>query len=103
MKLYENIIKSTKEAKTLASHMTALGKIKAKTEDNILSSKIDNALTSLANAHARATKGKSTPTCLDKATDKHVKDLIEHCNKALSNKKSEWQVIAERNGWAKKI
>lgn len=95
-------MKSVKEAKTIASHITALGKVRAKTEDQVLLGKIDAAIASLQNAHAKAKKGKSTPTCLDKATDSSVKALVEHCQKAVANKKPEWQVIAERNGWAPK-
>ena len=102
MKSYENILKSVKEAKTIASHITALGKVRAKTEDQVFVSKIDAAIASLQNAHAKATKGKSTPTCLDKANDASVKSLIEHCQKSVANKKPEWQVIAERNGWGPK-
>ncbi|WOJ98156.1 hypothetical protein R0137_06185 [Congregibacter brevis] len=102
MKSYENILKSAKEAKTIASHITALGKVRAKTEDQVLLRKIDDAISSLQSGHAKATKGKSTPTCLDKATDPSIKALVEHCQKAVATKKPEWQVIAERNGWAPK-
>lgn len=102
MSSYRKVLESTKEAKTIASHITALGKIRAKTEDDVLLGKIDKAIRSLQGAHAKATKGKSTPTCLDKATDQAVKDLIEHCKRAVSSDKPEWQIIAERNGWAPK-
>ena len=102
MSLYKKVLESTKEAKTIATHITALGKIRAKTEDNILLGKIDKAIGSLQDAHAKVKKGKSTPTCLDNATDQAVKNLIEHCKKAVSSDKPEWQVIAECNGWAPK-
>jgi len=99
LKSYEDVLKSAKEAKTIAAHITALGKVRSKTEDQVLLNKIDEAIEFLQRAHASATKGKSTPTCLDKVTDSSVKDLVEHCNKAIAAKKPEWQVIAERNGW----
>lgn len=102
MSSYKKVLESTKKAKTVSSHITALGNIRAKTEDDVLLGKIDKAIGSLQGAHAKATKGKSTPTCLDKATDQAVKDLIEHCKRAVSSDKPEWQVIAERNGWAPK-
>lgn len=102
MKLYEDVLKTAKEAKTINNHITGLGKVRAKTQDQVLLNKIDNAIASLHAACASATKGKSMPTCLDKATDPSVKDLIEYCNKSVAAKKPEWQVIAERNGWAPK-
>ena len=102
LSLYKKVLESTKEAKTIASHITALGKIRAKTEDDDLLGKIDKAIASMQNVHAKAKIGKSTPTCLDKATDQAVKDLIKHCKNMVSSDKPEWQVIAERNGWAPK-
>ena len=102
LKSYEDVLKTAKEAKTIASHITALGKVRARTEDQVLLDKIDRAISSLQSAHANAKKGKSTPACLDKATDVKVKDLIDHCKKAVANKKPEWQVIAERKGWGPK-
>lgn len=102
LKSYEDVLKTAKEAKSIASHITALGKVRAKTEDQLLLNKIDKAIGSLQSAHANVTKGKSAPICLDKATDQAVRDLVDHCKKAVASKKPEWQVIAERNGWAPK-
>ena len=102
MSSYKKVLESTKEAKSIASHITALGKIRAKIEDDVLLGKIDKAIESLQGVHANAKNGKSTPTCLDKATDQAIKDLVEHCKKEVSSDKPEWQVIAERNGWAPK-
>jgi hypothetical protein len=102
MKSYKDVLKSAKEAKTIAAHIKAFGKIRAKTEDKSLFDKIDKAIGSLQSAHAIAKKGKSTPTCLDKATDLRVTELLEHCKKAVADGKPEWQVIAERNGWGPK-
>lgn len=102
MKYYEDVLKTVKEAKTVASHITALGKVRAKTEDQVLLNKIDRAIESLQRAHANAKKGKSTPTCLDKVTDPAVRDLVDHCEKSVASKKPEWKVIAERNGWQPK-
>jgi hypothetical protein len=96
------VLKTAKEAKTIAAHIKALGKVRAKTEDQVLLDKIDKAIEALQRAHASATKEKSTPMCLDKATDLLVKDLVEHCNQAVAAQKPEWQVIAERNGWGPK-
>lgn len=102
MKSYEDVLKTAKEAKTIASHITGLGKVRAKTEDQELLSKIDRAIESLQRAHANVKKGKSTPVCLDKVTDQAVRDLVDYCNNAVASKKPEWQVIAERNGWEPK-
>ncbi len=102
MSLYKKVLESTKEAKTIASHITALGKIRAKTEDDVLLGKIDKAIGSMQSAHAMAKNGKSTPACLDKSTDQAVRYLIEYCATMTSSNKPEWQVVAERNGWAPK-
>lgn len=102
MSLYKKVLESTKEAKTIASHITALGKIRAKTEDDVLLGKIDKAIGSMQSAHAKAKNGKSTPTFLDKSTDRAVRDPIEHCATMASSDKPEWQVVAERNGWGPK-
>jgi hypothetical protein len=102
LKSYKDVLRSAKEAKTIAAHITALGKIRAKTEDDVLLDKIDKAIGSLQGAHATAKKGKSTPTCLDKAKDLRVKGLIEHCERTIVDDKPEWQVIAERHGWGPK-
>ena len=102
MNLYESVLKSVKEAKTIASHITALGKVRNQTEDKVLLGKIDCTIVALQEVHATVKAGKSTPICLDKAKDFNVKALIEYCQKKVENKKPEWQVIAERNGWAPK-
>ena len=102
MKSYRDVLTTAREAKTIAAHITGLRKVRAKTEDQVLLNKIDKAIEYLQISHANIKKGKSTPVCLDKVTDSSVKDLVEHCNKAVATKKPEWQVIAERNGWVLK-
>lgn len=102
MKSYEEVLKIVKETKSLAAHIKALGKVRPKTEDQVLLNKIDKAISSLQDSHLRNTKGKSIIISLDKATDHLVKDLVDYCNKSVAAKKPEWQVIAERKGWAPK-
>jgi len=102
MGLYKKVLESANEAKTISSHITALGKFRAKTEDSVLLAKIDKAIGVLQKLHMQAKTGKSTPASLDKSTDISVMDLINYCQQAIASNKPEWQVIAERNGWAPK-
>jgi hypothetical protein len=86
------------EVKTLSSHMTALGKIRADSEDDALNGVIDNLIRELQYAHANS-KNKSTPTSLAAGTSSEVQAIIGYCKKAIGTKKPEWQILAERHGW----
>jgi len=98
MNSYEETIKSLTEVKTIASHLTAFGKIRAKSEDEFLIQLIENLIRELQSVHVN-NKKKSTPISLDKSSALEVVNLIKYCKKAIGSKKHEWQILAERNGW----
>ena len=98
MSSYEKTLKSLKEIKTFSSHLTALGKIKAVSEDTSLKQAIDALVRELQYAHATSKK-KSTPTSLENATVPEAKALLQYCQRAIGSKKPEWQIIAERHNW----
>lgn len=98
MSSYEKTLSSLKEIKTAASHLTALGKIRATSEDTNLVRAIDALVRELQSSHARSTS-KSTPFSLEAATAPEAINLIKYCKQAIGNKKPEWQILAERNGW----
>jgi len=100
---YEETIAALKDMRTVASHITNLGKVMNKTEDQQLNTLLGNVVISLQRAHANPNvKGKSTPGNLYNATDAAIKKLIQYCEGFIAEKKPEWQVLAERHGWAPK-
>ncbi|MGP9798998.1 hypothetical protein ACT3UJ_16765 [Halomonas sp. 86] len=98
MNYYEKTLVSLKEVKSASAHMTALGKIRAATEDSTLIQAIDTLVRELQNGHARS-KSKGTPFSIENAQAPEAKALINYCQKAVGSKKPEWQILAERNGW----
>lgn len=101
MSAYEDVVKIAVEFKTFPSLITALGKVRAKTEDSNLISSIDALILELQRAHA-GSKNKSIPVCMEKFTLHEAKNLLAYCNKMIGTKKPEWQILAERHGWAPK-
>jgi len=103
MTTYEETLVSLQAMRTVTAHLTALQKIRVKTEDTHLAKLLGNALTSLQNAHAHAvTKkapGLTTPTALTDGTDSHVKAVLSYCQTYIGTSKPEWEVLAERHGW----
>lgn len=103
MNSYEKILKIAKEVKPLKSHITAIGNIRATTEDKVLVAKIDSAvwtLTRMLSLPLRLpSKDKTIPMILENAPDKHIHSLIEYCEMNILGKKPEWQILAEQNGW----
>lgn len=103
MTTYEETIGSLKEMRTIASHITKIGKIMNKTEDEKLRDLLGNLITSLQKAHANPNiKSKSTPGNLYNANSIYVKHVINYCNNFIEEKKPEWQILAERHGWGPK-
>ncbi len=98
MSSYEKTLNSIKEIKTAASHLTALGKVRATSEDKNLVQAIDALVRELQSSHA-GSKNKSTPFALEASTAPVAINLIRYCNQAIGSKKPEWQILAERNGW----
>lgn len=101
--MYEETISALKDMKTVTTHITSLGKIMKKTEDQKLRTLLESVITSLQRAHANPrVKNKSTPGSLINAQEHTIVSLIKYCSDFITAKKPEWQVLAERNGWAPK-
>jgi hypothetical protein len=98
MSSYEKTLSSLKEIKTVTAHLTALGKVRAASEDKNLIQAIDALVRELQSSRARS-KNKSTPFSLEAATVPEAVNLIRYCKQAIGSKKPEWQILAERNGW----
>jgi hypothetical protein len=103
MTTYEETIAALQSMRSIAAHLTALQKIRVKTEDTQLEKLLGNALTSLQNGYALAAAKKSpgltTPTALADGNDADVKAVIAYCQTHIGTSKPEWQVLAERHGW----
>ncbi len=98
MSAYEDVVKISKEFKTLSALITALGKVKAKTEDAALIQGLDMLILRMQNTLINS-KDKSIPVSLEHSSLRGVKSLLAYCQKAIGTKKPEWQILAERNGW----
>ena len=98
---YEDAIETTRDFKTVAVHITALGKVRNNTEDEKLIKAIDELISQLQILHSRM-KNKSTPVSIEKANIKAANILLTYCNQVIGTQKLEWQIIAERNGWGPK-
>ncbi len=46
---------------------------------------------------------KSTPLNLINGQNSEITELVNYCKKFITQKKPEWQVLAERNGWIPKF
>ncbi|MFL9625306.1 hypothetical protein [Aeromonas jandaei] len=99
MSAHEDVVKIAAEFKTPPSLITALGKVRTKTEESNLISLIDTLVFELQQAHSRS-RGKSTPVSMEKFTLKEAINLLAYCKQVIGTKKPEWQIIAERHGWA---
>lgn len=99
MSTYANVVKLMKEVKSVTSFITALGKIRAKTEDTKLTQLLDEVIGALSALRTSMKSNKSAPICLEKADNPKVIALKTYCENFIKNKKPEWQVLAERNGW----
>ena len=101
--MYQKTLDEIHEVKTIASHITGFGKILNTTEDPTLQQLIDRVIKMLQKIHADPTaKGKSTPQSLQAVRSTSLRALIEYCSNHTKAKKPEWQVLAEKNGWAPK-
>ncbi len=100
MTVYKDVLTSIQETKTLASHITYLGKVRVKTEDTKLIQAIDPVIAELQSVHARM-KVKSTPLRVSgPGASNAVKVLHAYCQQASGSNKPEWQILALRNGWS---
>ena len=99
MSAYEKALKSMREIKTATAHLTALGKIRAATEDETLRELIIELYRTLGSAVASKRKGKSLPFPLDQGDAQEIRRLMEYCSRVTASKKPEWQILALRHGW----
>lgn len=101
--MYQETLDEIHEVKTIASHITGLGKILNTTEDPTLQQLIDRVIKMLQKIHANPSiKGKSTPQSLQAVRSTALRALMEYCSNHTKSQKPEWQVLAEKNGWAPK-
>lgn len=98
MEVYEKVVQAIKETNTLSWHIKNLGKLKLKTEDDILISQIEKAIKGLQFLYSHC-EHKSEPGSIDKLKRPEIKDLFDYCNNKIGFKKPEWQILAERHGW----
>jgi len=98
---YEKVLESISEFKTLSSHISSLGKLRLKTEDDNLVKGIELVINQLQIAHSRV-KNKSAPVSVEKSNFQAAHSLVSYCRQMIGTKKAEWQVLAERNGWGPK-
>ena len=99
MNIYERTDRTVNEVKTLKSHMESLGKILATSEDDQLRALISQVVWALQHQLQHSTS-KSIPTSLMFYPVPQTIQLLEYCKSQTRHKKPEWQVLAERNGWA---
>lgn len=99
MNSYERTARTVNEVKTLKSHMESLGKILATSEDDQLRALISQVVWALQHQLQHSTS-KSIPTSLMFYPVPQTIQLLEYCKSQTRHKKPEWQVLAERNGWA---
>lgn len=101
MKIYEETLNQMQTVVTLSTHMKSLSKVKIKTEDSELARLIDEAINDMQAFYLNPkAKSKSVPLDLTKSIKPKMVNLKNYCEKMLVNKKPEWQVEAERQGWA---
>jgi hypothetical protein len=105
---YEEVIEKMKELKTIASHITAMGKLMNKTEDDRLRSLIADAITALQSAlvppprvkgQPAPRSAKGIPGNLMNATDRRIQAVRQYCEQRIQAKEPEWMVMARRHGW----
>jgi hypothetical protein len=101
LSIHEEVLTTLSEFKTIASHITALGKLRLKTEDSLLVKSIDAVISQLQLAHNKV-KSKSTPVSVEKANIRAANELVTYCRKIVGTRRPEWQILAERNGWEPK-
>lgn len=79
--------------------MSALGKIRAGSEDDELNFYIEALIRALQFYHQQG-NFRSTPTSLTFDPLPEAIRLLDYCSIYVRSNKPEWQVLAERNGWS---
>ena len=96
--IYDKTLRTLKEVKTIPKHMAALGMIRIETEDMKLTSLIEDVLNVL-HYFLQEGSSKTTPVALDIVPTPQAWNLFGYCQTYKTQKKPEWKVIAEREGW----
>lgn len=96
---YQNVIDEMRAVKTVAAHVTALGKIMNKTHDSVLQKLLATIIHSLQNDLTSAKKGKTVPMAINSSRDPDFIYILKYCNSAVGTQKPAWMIEAERNGW----
>lgn len=101
--MYEKTISELKDLKSIASHITSLGKLMNKTEDTQRQKLLAEVIMELRCMHISPDfKYESTPLNLINGKSNTIRELIDYCMNFITAQKREWQVLAERHGWAPK-
>ena len=95
---YDKTIRTINEVKSLSSHMVSLGKIRVDSEDHQLIYLIDHLLVALHYYHQQS-GSKTTPVALALVPIQETQNVLSYCMAFKTQKKAEWQVVAERHGW----
>lgn len=96
--IYDKTLRTIREVKTIPKHMAALGMIRIESEDQRFTSLVEDLLNALY-FFLQQGSSKSTPLALDLVPTPHAWELLVYCQGYKTQKKPEWQVIAEREGW----
>lgn len=97
--MYKKTIFELKDLKSIASHITSLGKLMNKTEDTQLQKLLAEVIMELQRMHIRPDfKYKSKPLNLINGKSNTIRELIDYCVNFITAQKPEWQVLAERHG-----
>lgn len=103
MTVYQDTIDSLSAGRTLTAHITNLIKLQNKTEDETLKRLLGNVVGQLQAAHkSPKILGKTTPGAIVNFKNAGVPELVVYCKKTIGTQKPEWQIEAERHGWAPK-
>lgn len=101
MEIYEETLKQMLTVVTLSSHMKSLSQINIKVQDDALKKLINAVIHDLQSVYVNPrNKKKSLPIALVNAQQGPLFNLKKYCEKMLVNRKPEWQVEAERQGWS---
>lgn len=98
MTIYEETLEALKAFKSAKAHITSLGKILNKTEDQLLKKSLNAVILQLTSFVLKSKD--STPMSLvQKKEVMPIISLINYMMPFIPAKQPEWQVIALREGW----
>ncbi|MNJ50293.1 hypothetical protein D3C77_455600 [compost metagenome] len=98
MTIYEETLEALKTFKTPKAHITSLGKILNKAEDQSLKKSINTVVQQLT-IFASKSKSSTPISLVQKNEVEAVVNLVKYLMPFIRTKQPEWQVIALREGW----